>query len=158
MTPRCLAAAALAALAAFAAADAAHYSLDEDAAMHAIVGIRRALPEEWRVTDVRWSTAPFGWEGDSSCVLVRVEDGTVRFPHPTLDDCTYAPFYKVWILPFGWEGRMRVVPIDATAPSAFYLGENGEVRILYRSLGRNSWPEAPERLCEELGLAAVETA
>lgn len=127
--------------------------LDEDAARDAIVRIRQALPERWTITDIRWNTAPAGWAGDSTAVYLRLEDESVRFRNED-HGFDYRPFYKVWILPVAWEGRMSVSPIEPGAPHAQYLGETGDVRLLYRTLGRNTWEEGPDTIARALRLDA----
>lgn len=126
---------------------------DEQEVVDAIVRIRQALPDGWGVADIRWDTVPAGWTGDPSCVLVRLEDGTVRF-HDESGGFTYRPFYKIWILPPEWEGRMEVADLHADVPQALYLGETERLRFLYRTLGRNTWPEGKDALGAALGLDA----
>jgi hypothetical protein len=132
-----------------------HVGLDaeEQEVVDAIVRIRQALPDGWDVADIRWDTVPAGWTGDSSCVLVRVEDETIRF-HDDTGGFTYRPFYKIWILPVAWEGRGEVADLHADVPQALYLGETDRLRFLYRTLGRNTWPEGKDVLGSALGLDA----
>jgi hypothetical protein len=125
-------------------------TLDKRAATRAVDTIRHSLPDGWSASDIRWGTVPRGWQGDSACVFVHLEDRTISFWHE--DGFRFHPFYKVWLLPPGWEGRMEVAAIDPEAPHAFYLGESKSLRVLMRTLGRNTWPEAPEQLGRALEL------
>ncbi|MBZ0267762.1 hypothetical protein K8I85_06370, partial [bacterium] len=113
--------------------------------------IRRALPEGWAATTIRWDTVPRGWRGDSTCVLMELEDTTVSFDHP--DGFRFHPFYKIWLLPPGWEGRMEVSSMDPEMPHAMYLGENAQFRVLARTLGPNTWPEGPDEIARAMDLA-----
>jgi hypothetical protein len=127
--------------------------LDDMLVTEAIVRIRQALPGDWTVADIHRDTVPFGWVGDSTCVFLRLEDGSVQYPHPT-HGFSYRPFHKVWLLPLDWEGRMEVSAIDPATPVALYLGENADLRVLHRTLGRNPWPEGPDVVAAALGLDA----
>lgn len=124
--------------------------LDVRATTRAVDAIRRSLPEGWKATNIRWDTVPAGWQGDSTCVLVHVEDMSISFAHA--NDFRYHPFYKVWLLPPGWEGRMDVAAIEPNSPHAFYLGECKSYRVLLRTLGRNTWPDGPTELGQTLAL------
>jgi hypothetical protein len=126
-------------------------TLDVPATMRAIDTIRHALPDGWKSVDIRWNTVPEGWHGADECVLVRVEDATVFLRNPG-QDFEYHPFYKLWLLPPGWEGRMEVAAIDPDARPAVYLGECADFRVLVRTLGGTTWAEAPEDLGHALGL------
>jgi hypothetical protein len=126
-------------------------ALDEAAVTRAIVAIRSCLPESWEVVEIDWEAVPFGWTGEPACVFVRCEDTVIRFRHPE-EDFPYHPFYKLWILPPCWQGRMEVASIEPSSPQALYLGENASFRVLYRTLGRNSWPEGVGLLASALGL------
>jgi hypothetical protein len=126
-------------------------ALDVRATTRVIDEIRHALPGAWEATTIRWNTVPRGWRGDSTCVLMELEDMAVSFDHP--DGFQYHPFYKIWLLPPGWEGRMEVSAMDIRAPHATYLGENAELRVLARTLGPTTWPEGPEEIGRALGLA-----
>lgn len=124
---------------------------DVRAATRMIDEVRLALPESWDATTIRWDTVPRGWRGDSTCVLMQLEDLSVTFDHP--DGFEYHPFYKIWLLPPGWEGRMEVTSIDPEAPHALYLGGSARLRVLARTLGPTTWPEGPEAIGRALQLA-----
>ena len=125
--------------------------LDVRAATLAIDQVRHALPDGWEVDRIRWDSVPQGWQGKAECVLIDVRDVTTAFVNPE-GDFRYHPFYKLWLLPPCWEGRMEVATIDPSTPQAFYLGECDDYRVLLRTLGRNTWPEGPEVLGSALGL------
>jgi hypothetical protein len=125
--------------------------LDAVKVSSALVAIRESLPRGWTIAEIRWETVPFGWTGAADAVLIRVEDGSIGFHHPE-EDFTYHPFYKLWLLPTGWEGRMKVSDIDPSSPHALYLGENDRYRVLYRTLGQSSWPEGVDVLAEAIRL------
>jgi hypothetical protein len=125
--------------------------LDRSQVTQAIVAIKNSLPEGWEVVEIAWETVPYGWTGRSTCVLVRCEDTLFKFPHLE-QEFSYHPFYKLWILPTCWEGRMKVATIEASSPQALYLGENRSFRVLYRTLGRNTWPEGIDVLTSTLKL------
>jgi len=127
--------------------------LDPDAATSAIDRIRAALPPDWSDVEIRWDVVPTGWTGEPSCLYVRLEGGA-SYPHPS-GDFDYHPFYKLWLLPPGWEGRMSIAELDPSVPNALYLGEAPEYRVLYRTLGRQSWEGGPQVLAEALGLDAL---
>lgn len=119
----------------------------------ALASIRAVLPAPWEIREVERDTVPFGWTGAPRCVLIRIEDPSFAYSLPG-EEFLYHAFYKLWLLPPSWEGRMEVAKIDPSTPEALYLGENDRVRVLYRSLGRNSWPEGPEALASALSLDA----
>lgn len=125
--------------------------LDVHAATLAIDEIRHALPEGWATETIRWGTVPQGWQGKPECLLIEVQDQTTSFTHPD-EGFLYRPFYKIWLLPACWEGRMDVAQFDPSAPQAFYLGERPEFRVLIRTLGRTTWAEGPETLGHALAL------
>lgn len=125
--------------------------LDALTVSRALVEIRETLPDGWQVEEIRWETIPWGWTGPAHAVLIRVEDGSLSFRHPS-GDFLYHPFYKLWLLPNGWEGRMKVTDIDPASPHALYLGENDRFRVLYRTLGKSTWPEGIEELGRALEL------
>jgi hypothetical protein len=125
--------------------------LQEDAATEAIVRIRWALPDGWVVADIQWNRVPEGWSGDSTAVFLRLEDETLKVRHPE-HGFDYHPFYKIWIVPALWEGRMQVAPIDPRTPHAFFLGESGAYRLLFRTLGNNTWLDGPQAIAKALRL------
>ncbi len=128
-------------------------TLPEEMQERVVAAVESVLPGRWTVTDVTPNEVPAGWDGPAECLYVRLEDLSLSFPHAT-HDFMYHPFYKLWILPPRWEGRMVVSDIQPNALSAVYLGENSDLRVLYRSLGRNTWPEGPETLAAALELHA----
>jgi len=86
-------------------------------------------------------------------VRLRFEDTTISFPHA--EGFSYRPFWKLWLVPRDWEGRMEVMPLGPEAMAALLLGENGSFRVLARSLGRNDWPEGADLFATALGLSAL---
>jgi hypothetical protein len=117
----------------------------------AIARIRPILPTPWEIVEVERGDVPFGWTGPSTCVRIRLEDPSFAFTLPG-EEFRYRSFYKLWLLPPSWEGRMEVAAFDPSAPQALYLGENDRVRVLYRALGHNYWPEGPTALASALEL------
>lgn len=125
--------------------------LDTPTVSRALVVLRESLPPGWEIREIRWESVPHGWAGPASAVLIRLEDGTMSFPHPR-EEFSYHPFCKLWLLPTCWEGRMAVSEIDPASPQALYLGENDRYRVLYRTLGRTTWPEAVDVVAAALEL------
>jgi len=152
---RLLAAATIASLSGMSTSDpdpcAGSKKLDAVTVSSALVAIRESLPPDWRIESIRWESIPSGWIGEPEGVLIRVEDGVVRFRHPQ-EDFLYHPFYKIWLLPTNWEGRMEVARIEENAPHALYLGESDRFRVLYRTLGKNTWSAGAEVLASALRL------
>ena len=105
--------------------------LEKKEAMHAVDAVRHALPRGWEMTEIRWDTKPAGWTGPETCVWMKVEDTSMTFEHES-GDFEYHPFYKVWLLPLAWEGRMEVAKLDADEPQAIYLGENDDFPVIKR--------------------------
>ena len=128
-------------------------TLPEGTRERVVAAVESVLSGRWTITEVTPNEVPADWDGPAECLYVRLEDLSLSFPHAT-HDFMYHPFYKLWILPLRWEGRMAVSEIQPNALSAVYLGENSDFRVLYRSLGRNTWPNGPEALAEALGLCA----
>ena len=149
--PAILAAGALGTLTALPAQAATE--LEKKEAMHAVDAVRHALPRGWEMTEIRWDTKPAGWTGPETCVWMKVEDTSMTFEHES-GDFEYHPFYKVWLLPLAWEGRMEVAKLDADEPQAIYLGENDDFRVLYRTRGTNTWAGGPEDLAQALEVEA----
>jgi hypothetical protein len=119
----------------------------------AIDAVRGTLPAGWEVARVERNVVPTGWRGDARAVLLRLEDTAMTFPHP--EGFSYRAFWKLWLVPRDWEGRMEVMRIGADAPAALFLGENSDFRVLARSLGRNGWPEGAAALGRALGLETL---
>ncbi|MDP6802500.1 MAG: hypothetical protein QF819_04910 [Gemmatimonadota bacterium] len=115
--------------------------------------VESVLPGTWKIEEVRRGTVPASWHGDSTCVLIRLEDASVSFFHETRG-FSYHPFIKLWLLPRDWEGRMDAQSLGKDAIGAVYLGENDSFRVLHRSLGRNTWPEGTETIADALDLSA----
>ena len=150
--PRAFAARALSliVLACFPASAPATMSVDPDVVTRAIVRIRQALPEDWEMTENRWEVVPQGWTGPAESVYLKLEDRSLTLRHPAGFD--FHPFYKLWILPRCWEGRMEVASIDPSAPQALYFGENVDFRVLYRTMGATTWDAARDELAFALDL------
>jgi hypothetical protein len=127
--------------------------LDREVVTTAIVQVKRALPRGWESHTIRWETVPAGWKGDSTCVLLEVRDTTCRLPHPS-GELFYNPFYRLWFVPTGWEGRMEITVIGGESEGATYLGENLDFRVLYRTLGGNTWRDGVDGFVDALELEA----
>jgi hypothetical protein len=143
-----------AALALLSLGAAAPLRLDPEEATAAIDRVRAALPPGWSDTEIRWDTVPLGWTGEPACLYLRLEDEGTRYPHSS-GEFEYRPFYKLWLLPPGWEGRMAIAGMDPDVPAALYLGEARDYRVLYRTLGRQSWDEGAAELAAALRLDAL---
>ena len=127
--------------------------LDADEVTTAIVQVRQALPDGWRVADIRWETKPRGWIGESTCVEMELIDGTCRLPHSS-GQFLYNPLHRIWFLPTGWEGRMEVTAYEGESATATYLGETPGYRVFHGTIGRNNWPDAPTDIAEILELVS----
>jgi len=125
--------------------------LDRREVTRAIDAVRHALPDDWEMTEISWDVVPAGWTGAATGVLFKVEDTSLLFQHPT-GDFKYHPFYRIWILPPLWEGRMEVADLDAGAPQPIQLGENDSWRLLYRTLGRNTWQDGELEIAKAMGV------
>lgn len=125
--------------------------LDTRIATRAVDAVRHCLPHGWKTEQIRWDTVPDGWHGDADCVLIHVRDTSMTLSHSE-GKFRYSPYYKVWLLPPCWEGRMEVSAFDPEAEQALYLGESEDFRVLYRTRGVNSWFDGPQELGDALGL------
>ena len=82
-----------------------------------------------------------------------VEDTSTRFFHPS--GFHYYSFYRVWVMPPGWEGEMRHTPYVADSAPAFLLGLNDDCVALYHTAGGNVWNDGPAAFCSALGLHTI---
>ena len=115
--------------------------------------ISNVLPESWRIIESGTEQTPIGWTGPGTGLYVMVEDTSTRFFHPS--GFHYYSFYRVWLMPAGWEGEMRHTPYIADSAPAFLLGLSDERVALYHTAGGNVWSEGPAELCSALGLNTV---
>lgn len=115
--------------------------------------VEKVLPETWRVIEAEAGAAPIGWAGSGSGLYVMVEDTRTRFFHPT--GFHYYSFYRVWLMPPGWEGVMKQTPYVSDSVPAYLLGVNDDHVVFYHTAGGNIWPEGPETLCGALGLERI---
>jgi hypothetical protein len=152
--PKALLAAAACALLPGTAAAEPSPGLDRTLATRAIDAVRHTLPRGWEMTDIRWDTVPDGWQGPAECVYVKVEDTSISYEHPS-GEFEYHSFYKVWILPPAWPGRMDVAELGGTDPQPVLLGTRAEWTVLWRTLGRNSWPAGENEIATALGVEPV---
>ena len=127
-------------------------ALAEEVIQDAVDAIAAVLPPGWEIARIQRNVVPTGWQGEPRSVLVRLEDGTIRFPHD--EGFLYRPFWKIWLLPRDWEGRMEIMPLGGEAPAALLLGDGDRFRALARTLGRNDWPEGSRVIARALGLDA----
>ncbi len=150
-----IAAAAVAALVSTAAAAAPPVPGNSEPELKDLVrSIENVLPNSWRVVESGTGRTPIGWTGTETGLYVMVEDTGTRFFHPS--GFHYYSFYRVWLLPSGWEGEMRQTPYIADSSPAFLLGLSDDHVALYHTAGGNVWAEAPAEFCSALGLNAIE--
>lgn len=112
--------------------------------------IEMSLPPAWKVAEVHAASRPVGWSGDASGLYVMVEDTKTRFFHP--NGFHYYSFYRIWLMPSGWEGVMRKTPYVSDSVPAFLLGVSDDYVAFYHTAGGNVWEDGLETLCSVLGL------
>lgn len=148
------AAAVLAALVSTAAATAPPVRESSELELECFVSsIENILPGSWRVVESGAGRAPIGWTGDETGLYVMVEDTGTRFLHP--NGFRYYSFYRIWLMPSGWEGEMRHTPYIVDSSPAFLLGLSEDRVALYQTAGGNVWAEGPAEFCSALGLNTI---
>ncbi len=115
--------------------------------------IENVLPQSWRVIESGTGELPIGWTGPKSGLYIMVEDTSTRFFHP--NGFHYYSFYRIWLMPPGWEGEMRHTPYIADSAPAFLLGLSGDHVALYHTAGGNVWNDGPAAFCSVLGLDTI---
>ncbi len=115
--------------------------------------IETVVPDGWNVIDAKIGSVPIGWTGEESGLYVMAEDTRTRFFHPA--GFHYYSFYRVWLMPTGWEGVMKHTPYVSESVPAYLLGANDDYVAFYHTAGGNVWPEGPETLCGALGLERI---
>jgi len=115
--------------------------------------IEIVLPQSWVVIESGIGQVPIGWTGPETGLYVMVEDTGTRFFHPS--GFHYYSFYRIWLMPFGWEGEMRHTPYVADSAPAFLLGLNDDRVALYHTAGGNVWNDGPSAFCSALGLDTI---
>jgi hypothetical protein len=118
-----------------------------------VVEIENVLPSSWRVTESAAGELPIGWTGPATGLYVMIEDTSTRFFHPS--GFHYYSFYRIWLMPPGWEGEMRHTPYVADSAPAFLLGLSNERVALYHTAGGNVWNDGPAAFCTTLGLDTI---
>jgi hypothetical protein len=115
--------------------------------------IESILPESWRVAEIDVGREPIGWSGDPAGLYVMVEDTKTRFFHPS--GFHYYSFYRIWIMPPGWEGVMRRTPYVSDSVPAFLLGVADGYTAFYHTAGGNTWEGGLESFCSALELDRI---
>jgi hypothetical protein len=115
--------------------------------------VARVLPESWRIVESGVDRLPIGWTGPATGLYVMVEDTNTRFFHPS--GFHYYSFYRIWLMPPGWEGEMRQTPYVADSAPAFLLGLSDDYVALYHTAGGNVWPDGPAAFCSALKLDTI---
>jgi hypothetical protein len=115
--------------------------------------LENVIPESWEITSIRRSQVPRKWAGSADAILVKLEDPSTIVHHAR--DFQYHPFYKIWVCPPRWEGRMDDVELLGDEGPSVLLGQNHKMKVFYLTLGANNWPEGPARLREALDLTAL---
>ena len=115
--------------------------------------IEASLPATWRVAEIGVEEKPIGWSGDPSGLYVMVEDTKTRFFHP--NGFHYYSFYRIWLMPAGWEGVMRRTPYVSDSVPAFLLGATDDCVAFYHTAGGNVWETGLESFCSALSLDRV---
>jgi hypothetical protein len=111
------------------------------------------IPEGWSVVETEIGEAPIGWTGEPSGLYLMAEDSRIRFFHP--NGFHYYSFYRIWLMPAGWEGVMKHTPYVSDSVPAYLLGANDDFVAFYHTAGGNVWPEGLETLCSVLRLERV---
>jgi len=112
--------------------------------------VREMLPPQWRLVETSRDRAPIGWDGPKVGLYLMVEDTRTRFFHP--NGFHYYSFYRIWIMPSGWEGEMRQTPYVTDSTPAFLLGVADGFVAFYHTAGGNVWPDGPDAFCRALGI------
>jgi len=115
--------------------------------------VGNVLPQSWRVIESGVGELPIGWTGPQTGLYVMVEDTSTRFFHPS--GFHYYSFYRIWLMPPGWEGEMRHTPYIADSAPAFLLGLSKDHVALYHTAGGNVWNDGPAAFCSVLGLDTI---
>ena len=115
--------------------------------------IENVLPQSWRIIESGIGELPLGWTGPESGLYIRVEDTSTRFFHT--NGFHYYSFYRIWLMPPGWEGEMRHTPYIADSAPAFLLGLSADHVALYHTAGGNVWDDGPSEFCSALGLDTI---
>ncbi|MFH1689482.1 MAG: hypothetical protein ABIE42_04505 [Candidatus Eisenbacteria bacterium] len=115
--------------------------------------IGNVLPQSWQIIESGIGQVPIGWTGPETGLYVMVEDTSTRFFHP--NGFHYYSFYRVWLMPSGWEGEMRHTPYTTDSAPAFLLGLSADCVALYHTAGGNVWADGPAVFCSTLGLNAI---
>jgi hypothetical protein len=118
-----------------------------------VASVESVLPESWHVIESGVGRLPIGWSGPEVGLYVMVEDTGTRFFHPS--GFHYYSFYRVWLMPPGWEGEMRHTPYIADSAPAFLLGLSDDYVALYHTAGGNVWEDGPAMFCSALGLNTI---
>lgn len=118
-----------------------------------VARVETILPETWHIVETDAEATPIGWTGGESGLYVMVEDTRTRFFHPT--GFHYYSFYRVWLMPDGWEGVMRHTPYVSDSVPAYLLGASDQYVVMYHTAGGNIWSDGPEALCGALGLERI---
>lgn len=118
-----------------------------------VAAIEASLPETWRVVETGVAEKPIGWSGDPSGLYVMVEDTRTRFFHP--NGFHYYSFYRIWLMPPGWEGVTRRTPYVSDSVPAFLLGVTDNYVTFCHTAGGNVWETGRESFCSALSLDRV---
>lgn len=118
-----------------------------------VESIQDILPETWEVSVVRFDQLPRKWEGVPEGIYVKVEDPSIIVHHP--NGFEYHPFYKLWLCPPRWVGRMEDVRYTEENGQSVLLGQNHKMKVFYLTLGANNWPQGPGLMREALDLTAL---
>jgi hypothetical protein len=115
--------------------------------------VQSVVPPTWRVVELASSREPIGWSGDSTGLYIMVEDTKTRFFHP--NGFHYYSFYRIWVMPSGWEGEMRRTPYVSDSVPAFLLGVGDDYTAFYHTAGGNTWPDGLKSFCSALKLDRI---
>lgn len=115
--------------------------------------VQSVLPTTWKTVEIADSSEPIGWSGDSTGLYIMVEDTKTRFFHP--NGFHYYSFYRIWLMPSGWEGEMRRTPYVSDSVPAFLLGVGDDYTAFYHTAGGNTWPDGLKSFCSALKLDRI---
>ena len=118
-----------------------------------VIEIENVLPPSWQVIESGIGELPIGWTGPETGLYIMVEDTSTRFFHHS--GFHYYSFYRIWLMPPGWEGEMRHTPYVADSAPAFLLGLSDDHVVLYHTAGGNVWNDGPAAFCSTLGLDTI---